>query len=148
MTKKGEALAWVENLPESEECQEFPFFKVDGYGRLNRNGSPVGAHRYSLILFSKKDPKDLFALHTCGNRACCNPKHLYWGSKEDNAQDSISDGTFAKGEKSGKSKLTEETVRAIFHAEGSLREIGRQFGISHRHVQMIKQKKRWKHIWK
>jgi hypothetical protein len=37
-------------------------------------------------------PADL--CHACHNGACSNPKHLYWGSRKENIQDSANNGTW------------------------------------------------------
>lgn len=31
----------------------------------------------------------LFALHSCDNRKCCNPRHLRWGDAKENACDAV-----------------------------------------------------------
>jgi hypothetical protein len=37
-------------------------------------------------------PADL--CHACHNDKCSNPKHLYWGTRKENTQDAINNGTF------------------------------------------------------
>jgi len=56
-----------------------------GYGSLNFEGRSMRANRLALELTSGKS--SLCALHHCDVPACCNPAHLYWGTKHENARD-------------------------------------------------------------
>lgn len=61
-----------------------------GYGRLSMKymkPNVIMAHRFSYELHKGKVPKGLFVLHTCDNRQCVNPKHLWLGTQKDNLQD-------------------------------------------------------------
>ncbi len=52
-------------------------------GRSNRKS--IGAHQVSFFLEHKYLPA--FVLHTCHNKSCVNPAHLYDGTKTDNLND-------------------------------------------------------------
>ena len=62
-----------------------------GYGhfRVDRNGNGVvRAPRMALTLtVGPSDDDSDFALHSCDNRACCNPAHLRWDSSSENLHD-------------------------------------------------------------
>lgn len=60
-------------------------------GRLRRGGASEGfvsPHRQALIFAAGPPPwENAEACHTCGESLCCNPVHLYWGSRSQNERD-------------------------------------------------------------
>lgn len=60
----------------------------NGYGRYKYHYKSWRAHRFALII-SGKVPEEFEGIvrHLCHNRKCCNPKHLAWGTHQDNMND-------------------------------------------------------------
>jgi len=124
-----------------------------GYGQCFWQGKVKTAHRMSYQLFNG-DPGDLFVLHQCGNRRCCNPDHLYAGTQLDNFHDMVRHGTHVpppklKGEEVGNSVLTDKQASEI--KRGLLRgvsavQLSRAYGVSPSTIGLIKQNKRYKHV--
>jgi hypothetical protein len=75
-------------------CWLFTGYKnPDGYGRLRHKGRLTMATRVALELVGRPRPSDRhFALHSCDNPPCCNPSHLRWGTKAENAADAMERG--------------------------------------------------------
>lgn len=64
---------------------------LDDHGIPNRHA--VQTHKLSHVLFNGSLPEETpLVLHKCGNKLCCNPKHLYAGTHKDNARDEIVSG--------------------------------------------------------
>ena len=71
----------------SESCIEFPFSLSRGYGNLKYRGKQWKASRVAYRETYGEFDLKLFVLHTCDNRLCINPKHLYLGTHKENNQD-------------------------------------------------------------
>lgn len=59
----------------------------NGYGKLRYNNEVFMLHQLSYKLYVGDLTKGMHICHTCDNRRCWNPKHLYKASAKHNAQD-------------------------------------------------------------
>lgn len=92
------------DIPSAEACWTWTGARAAvGYGVFARFGY---AHRISLeVHLGRKLRKGEESCHTCDNRLCVNPAHLFAGSRSDNMRDMV-----RKGRKPGQI-LTCATVR-------------------------------------
>lgn len=63
-----------------------------GYGMLGHRGESENAHRVSYALHYDEAPDGSFICHTCDNKVCVNPKHLYLGDAKTNVDDFLERG--------------------------------------------------------
>lgn len=109
----------------------------DGYGQVSGLGE-ARAHRLSWRIFKGLIPAYSVICHTCDNRACVNPDHLFVGSHSDNRRDAINKGRIDVHALSKHANsfhiIPETTVKAVidYHRNngGTQAEIGKLFGIS------------------
>ena len=86
-----------------------------GYGHFWSDGRNQLAHRLMWEFENGSIPDRLCVLHTCDNRVCVNPNHLFLGTQRDNIQDKHTKGRAADqcGEHNNSAKLTADQVRQI-----------------------------------
>lgn len=133
-------------------CWEWFRAKTKGYGHFAIKGNFYLAHRFMWIINNGNIPDGLFVCHKCDNPCCINPDHLFLGTNIENLQDAINKGIKlgnSKGEKNGRSKLTQNqilNIKHLLHCKVPTKRIAEKFGISQRHVQYISNNKTWKHL--
>lgn len=64
----------------------------NGYGRFHYGGKRHLAHRFSFRFFNGYIKENYLVCHSCDNRKCVNPLHLWLGSYRDNNIDTIKKG--------------------------------------------------------
>lgn len=120
-----------------DECWEWTASRKDnGYGQIGT--SKVGVwmtHRVSYVIHYGEIPDGLSVCHTCDNRACVNPAHLWVGTVADNLADMRAKGRHPRGSGHGNSKLSDDDVVAIREAYASggytMVDLGNAYGVTH-----------------
>lgn len=106
----------------------------------------VLAHRVAFELTFGAIPEGMDICHRCDNPLCCNPSHLFVGTRADNMADAKSKGRTTTGEKHGASKLTTAQVLAIRADNGVQHQVAARFHICQQTVSDIKKRKRWEQV--
>lgn len=134
-------------------CWNWTAFKNRGYGKLtiseNGNIRVWLAHRISYFLYVGHLPHHLMVCHHCDNPSCVNPHHLFLGTRVDNCNDMVKKGRVAKGQDSGKAKLTNQdvfTIRYLITNGLSNKAIAYFFNVRPNTISGIKTKTTWAHL--
>lgn len=88
---------------------------VGGYGETNYKGRHINAHRLAWMVYKGEVPDGLLVLHKCDVRTCCNPRHLFLGTPQDNMDDMMRKGrhNILKGHECPWAKFTDDQIREI-----------------------------------
>lgn len=121
-----------------------------GYGSFLCDGRPRQAHRVAYRIAFGHCPDDLFVCHKCDNKSCVNPSHLFLGTAADNNKDRHKKGRSKGGSMPGTSnpvaRLTDDTVKAIFQASGTLKQVGERYGVTMQDVSAIRRGNTWSSV--
>ncbi len=139
-----------------DQCWTWKSFRNPlGYGMFGMKGKATLAHRVSWAI--EKDI-DVFSiggtciLHKCDNPSCVNPKHLFSGTRADNAADMAAKGRVVNqhGEDNHKSKLKEYDVVRIrseyIPYKITYRILAKKYGMSKHQIENVVNRKNWKHV--
>lgn len=123
---------------------------VWGYGMISLGGKADGsssAHRVSYMLH-KGDPRDLLVLHSCDNRLCVNPEHLFLGTQRDNIRDMINKGRRydQRGEKGPSARLTVGDILDIRSKRLPAAKFAQIYGVSPQNICDIQKRRTWEHV--
>lgn len=113
--------------------------KGNGYGHFNGPDGAVGAHRMAFMLFKGEIPDGMDICHTCDNRWCVNPDHLYAGTRQENMSDCVSRGRAAGGNRKHLKENQVQEVRRRLGAGMSPRLIANQMDINYATVTAIRE---------
>lgn len=129
----------------------------DGYGLFkvgkSQNKRTMRAHRIAWELAHSTIPDGLCVCHQCDNPPCCNPRHLFLGTNQENTADKVAKGrvshaTGLKGEAHPRAKLTWSKVKQIrlrYATERiSQRGLAREYGAGKSVINQIIRNEIWK----
>ncbi len=136
-----------------------------GYGQFWNGDRLMVAHHFLLSDSQKAQlVPGMKACHSCDNRACVNPNHIFIGTQKRNIQDCVEKGRLRplngclamlkvrrihRGEDCHSSKLTkEQALRAknCSRERGAGIALAREFGVHHSLIYSIRDGKNWKHL--
>lgn len=138
-----------------------------GYGKLFIRGKYIGAHRVALALsLDREIQAGKHVLHSCHNRACCNPAHLREGTHLENIREAVAHGSFSRlpkgaawwaihgheargGEKNGNARLTAQQVVEIRRraAAGEVKaDLAREFRVEWVTINKIVKRLIWRRV--
>lgn len=118
---------------------------IDGYALFSVKRTTLKGSRFAYKLHNGKIPKGGHVCHTCDNRRCCNPDHLYVGTPGENAIDRTKRGRHPN-------HVSDETIIAIQKLDTcwSYKAIASTYGISRETAKRIvtRSRPRYREIYK
>ena len=121
-----------------------------GYGNIAIGGhgadgkSPVRVHRAMWGLERGPIPENMCVLHKCDNPSCCNPDHLFLGTKADNSRDMVEKNRCNPHGKPTRRKLTQAKADEIRATTGMTQvRLAAKYGVSQTNISLIQTNKHW-----
>ena len=125
--------------------------KAFGYGCFYMSQKFWTASRFAWTMERGPIPPGKFVLHRCDNPPCCNPAHLYIGTKADNSHDAVNRGrhrngcAFIRRARHPMAKLTEDQVAEIRAMRGKVLQqvLADKFGVTRSNICVIQRGRSW-----
>ena len=118
----------------------------DGYALLSFKNKKTRAAKAVLEKkLNRKIEKGKETCHTCNNRKCINPEHLYEGTHKQNALDMAKAGS-VRGVKNGQAKIPESLaikIKKQLKKNVSVLKVAEKYSVPIPTVRNIKRNKTW-----
>ncbi len=132
-----------------DDCWNWVGYVLDsGYGQMKVDYKNYRSNRLAYWIGNKEQPGSQLVCHTCDNRRCCNPNHLFLGTNAVNSKDMVDKGRSAhmKGVYHNQAKLTDENVLEIRGSNATGVWLAWKFGVSPSLISLIRNHKIWTHL--
>ena len=106
--------------------------------------TPGRVHRIMWGHVNGPVPSGLQVCHKCDIGFCCNPKHLFIGTQQDNMTDKVNKNRQARGEKIGTALLTSKSVIEIRKSSELYRVLAKRYGVTERTIKSVRTRQNWK----
>lgn len=135
------------------ECWPWIGGMRNGYGAIKHGRHTLGAHVVAHAIAGGRFPAEgEIICHTCDNRQCVNPSHLYVGNFSDNVRDADKRRVVPRphGEEMYNALMTDEKCRLVF-ALSTVRHLGPWviaglLGHHRRTIEKVLYRETWKHV--
>lgn len=147
----GEPLAFFESamLLDTDEHIIWPYSKTGHaakYGNLRIGTEMHKVHVLACTLRHGPRPPGQQARHLCRFKLCFNPRHLIWGTPQENQRDRIADDTHVRGARQPHAKLTPamvDEIRRLTTESVQQKEIARRLGVSRALIYAVQHRQAW-----
>ena len=125
-------------------CWDWNGSTQKGYGAFLFMRRGIRAHRVSWVLFNGVIPEGMHVLHSCDNKICSNPEHLFLGSHADNMKDMRSKGLHKQYSKLTRDQAKE--IKMLLSQGEKIENISQKYKISVPTVYDIKDGRTWRSL--
>ena len=145
---------FLSKIKKTDTCWIWAANKWRGYGKIRINNINYRAHRVAYELFKGAIPKGKLVCHTCDNPSCCNPKHLFLGSQQENIRDMVKKGRQhcpnQLGSANSQALLNEQKVsdikKLLLNKTFTIKQISDMYNTKYATIFDIKRLKTWRHV--
>lgn len=124
------------------DCWPWTASTANGYGHMKHKGQMFRSNRICWEIVNEELLGDRQALHTCDNKLCCNPSHIYAGTAAQNS----ADVHVRSRRDTNKLSIREVTeIRRRLNLGEPVAEVADAFGIERGHAHRIKRRKSWRY---
>lgn len=152
--------SYVDRSAGPEKCWPWAgALEGSGYGsfgvqklKATKRAMTMKSHRLAWELTNSLIPEGIQVLHSCDNRPCCNPSHLFLGTNDDNVADKMAKGRHYSGggDSHKSSKLRSPQVleiRTLYFTGGIAQlDLAHRYGVSKSQIGRLVRREAWRHI--